>query len=85
MIIQLEYNFWNCVENNVSPEVDGSGSCSNLMNKLYPSAENKSKIILPSEALTLIEQYNSAKEQEKLFSEMKDVKVNQKVYHLTTN
>lgn len=72
MIIQLEYNFWNCVENNVSPEVDGSGSCSNLMNKLYPSAENKSKIILPSEALTLIEQYNSAKEQEKLFSEMKD-------------
>lgn len=72
MIIQLEYNFWNSVESNVPPDVDGSESCSNLMNKLYPSAENKSKIILPSEALPLIEQYNSAKEQEKLFSEMKD-------------
>jgi predicted phage-related endonuclease len=76
MIIQLEYDFWDCVENNVPPLVDGSESCSNLMNKLYPSAENKSKIILPAEALTLIKQYNSAKEQENIFSEMKDEAAN---------
>lgn len=76
MIIQLEYDFWDCVVKNVPPAVDGSESCSNLINKLYSSAENKSKIILPTEAMTLIEQYNSAKEQEKIFSEMKDEAAN---------
>lgn len=76
MIIQLESYFWDCVENNVPPPVDGSESCSNLMNKLYPSAKDKSKIILTAEALTFIEQYNSAKEQEKTFSKMKDEAAN---------
>jgi len=72
MIIQLEYNFWDCVVNNVPPAVDGSESCSNLMTRLYPSAENKSIITLPDEAFTLVEQYNAAKEQERMFSEMKE-------------
>jgi putative phage-type endonuclease len=76
MIIQLEYNFWDCVVNNMPPAVDGSESCCNLMTRLYPSAENKNIIILPDKALTLIEQYNAAKDQEKMFSEMKEEAAN---------
>lgn len=76
MIIQLEHDFWNCVVNNVPPDPDGSESCSNLLSKLYPSAESKSKIILPDEAIQVVEQYNSAKEQEKYFSEIKEEAAN---------
>ena len=72
MIIELESDFWKSVANNVPPAPDGSESCSNLLTKLYPSATNKSKIILPDEALKLVEQFNAAKEQEKYFSELKD-------------
>jgi len=76
MIIQIEYDFWNCVVNKIQPEPDGSESCSNLISKLYPSAQSKSKIVLPDEAMQLIEQYNSAKDQEKYFSELKEEAVN---------
>lgn len=76
MIIQIEYNFWECVVNNVPPAVDGSESCSNLIIRLFPSAKLKSIITLPEEAFTLVEQYNSAKEQEKIFSEMKEEAAN---------
>ena len=75
MIIQLEYEFWKCVVGNVPPAIDGSESCSNLMSRLYPSANNSS-IVLPNEAIDLIEQYNSSKEQEKQFAESKDEAAN---------
>lgn len=75
MIIQLEFNFWECVKNNVPPKIDGSDSCSDLMNRLYPIANN-AKIILPDDAQELVEQYNAAKEQEKLFSEKKEEAAN---------
>ena len=71
MIIQLEYNFWNCVENNVPPDVDGSDACTELMGRLYPSS-NRSCIVFPDEAKALINQFNSSKEQEKHFAELKD-------------
>lgn len=76
MIIQLEFNFWECVKNNVPPKIDGSDSCSDLMNRLYPNANKDSSIILPDEAQQLVEQYNSAKEQEKSFSENKEEAAN---------
>ncbi|MGD9678912.1 MAG: YqaJ viral recombinase family protein [Vulcanibacillus sp.] len=76
MIIQLEYNFWECVKSNVPPKIDGSESCSELMSRLYPNANNGSSIILPDEAQQLVDQYNSSKEQEKLFSEKKDEAAN---------
>lgn len=76
MIIQLEFNFWECVKNNTPPKIDGSDSCSDLMNRLYPNVNKNSSIILPDEAQQLIEQYNSSKEQEKLFSEKKEESAN---------
>jgi len=76
MIIQLEYNFWECVKNNVPPKIDGSESCSDLMNRLYPNANKDSSIILPDEAQQLVDQYNLSKEQEKLFSEKKEEAAN---------
>lgn len=72
MIIELEYDFWNSVINNEPPAPDGSESCSNLISRLYPSADSKNKIILPNEALQLVEQFNDAKEHEKYYTEMKD-------------
>jgi predicted phage-related endonuclease len=76
MIIQLEFNFWECVKNNVPPKIDGSESCSDLMSRLYPNANKDSSIILPDEAQLLVEQYNSSKEQEKQFSERKEEAAN---------
>lgn len=38
MIISIEENFWNCVINDVPPNIDGSESCTNLLNSLYPNA-----------------------------------------------
>ena len=76
MIIRLEYDFWDSVVNNEPPAPDGSENCSNLISRLYPSADNKDKIILPDEALQLVKQFNAAKEQEKYFSELKDEAAN---------
>lgn len=76
MIIQLEFNFWECVKNNVPPKIDGSESSSDLMSRLYPNANKDRSIILPDEAQQLVEQYNSSKEQEKLFSEKKEEAAN---------
>jgi putative phage-type endonuclease len=77
MIIQLEYNFWESVVNNEPPAPDGSESCINLLSRLYPTADSKSKIILPDEALQLVEQFNDAKEHEKYYTELKDAAANQ--------
>jgi putative phage-type endonuclease len=76
MIIQLEYDFWESVVNNEPPAPDGSESCSNLLCRLYPTADTKSKIILPDEALQLVEQFNDAKEHEKYYTELKDEAAN---------
>jgi len=75
MIIQIEYDFWKCVVDNVPPAIDGSDSCTELMNRLYPSS-NDNSIKLPDEALDLITQFNSSKEQEKYYGELKDEAVN---------
>lgn len=75
MIIQLEYDFWKCVVDNVPPTIDGSDSCTELMDRLYPSS-NTNNIVLPDEAIDIIDQYNSYKEQEKYFSVLKDEAAN---------
>lgn len=72
MIIEIEKNFWDCVLNDVPPNIDGSESCTKLLNSLYPKAKKNCSIILPSEAEELINEYSINKEQEKLYSEKKE-------------
>lgn len=76
MIIKLERNFWNHVLTNTSPEIDGSEASTELLNRLYPSCNESSKIILPNEAINLLNQYELSKEKEKEISQMKDEVVN---------
>ena len=76
MIIEIEKNFWNCVVNDIPPNIDGSESCTNLLNSVYPKAKKNCSIILPNEAEELINEYNINKEQEKFYSEKKEECVN---------
>ena len=47
MIIQIEKQFWDCVVNDIPPEVDGSESCTNMLNSLYSISKKGNSIILP--------------------------------------
>lgn len=76
MIIEIEKNFWNCVVNDIPPNIDGSESCSNLLNSLYPKAKKNCSVILPNEADELIKEYNLNKEKEKFYADRKDECIN---------
>lgn len=76
MIIQIEKQFWDCVVNDIPPEVNGSESCTNMLNSLYASSKKGNSIILPDEAQLIIEEYNRNKEQENYYSEKKNECVN---------
>ena len=76
MIIQLENKFWDCVINDIPPEVDGSESCTNMLNNLYAKSKNDSAIVLPDKAQDIIEEYNKNKEKEQFYAEKKDECVN---------
>lgn len=76
MIITLENDFWNHVLTNTPPEIDGSEASTELLNRLYPSCSENSKIILPDEAVNLLSQYKISKEKEKEITQMKDEAVN---------
>lgn len=76
MIIQIEKQFWDCIVNDIPPEVDGSESCTNMLNSLYASSKKGKSIILPNEAQELIEEYNKNKEQESYHTEKKNECIN---------
>lgn len=76
MIIQLEKKFWDCVINDIPPEVDGSESCTTMLNNLYAKSKKDSAIILPDKAQDIIEEYNKNKEKEQFYAEKKDECVN---------
>ena len=69
MLIQLEGEFWECVQNNTPPPLDGSDATANFLNDKFPNSASKSRIVLPDNAATLIVQYNTASEKVKDFSE----------------
>lgn len=75
MIVKIEKKFWKCIEDDVPPQIDGSESCSKLMNILFPTSLEKS-IELPNIVEELIKEYYDNKEQEKVFSEKKDKAIN---------
>ena len=75
-LIRIESDFWQMVENRTPPEMDGSQASTDVLNILYPASDPKSEIILPDEALNLIEEYKAAQAEEKAAKERKEAAAN---------
>lgn len=75
-LIQIESEFWHMVENRTPPAVDGSKSSSEILKLLYPESEPDTEIILPTEALDLIAEYEAAEADEKAAATRKDEAAN---------
>jgi len=63
MLIELESEFWEGVQNNVPPPLDGSDACAEFIGARFPNSKPLTKIDLPMEAAALIHQYDAACEQ----------------------
>lgn len=59
MLIVLEQNFWNCVQNMVRPEMDGSDAAKNLLDSLYHGGISE-QIVMPDEAIEYVDAYIEA-------------------------
>lgn len=75
LLIQLESHFWQYVEKNIAPEIDGSPASTQLLNRLYPHGKPQS-ILLPNEALSLIKEMEQAKAEKKAAEERENTAVN---------
>ena len=63
MLIQLEEEFWDCVQSNIPPPLDGSEASAKFLGERFPNSIPLSKIKLPANAAVLIRQYDEACEQ----------------------
>lgn len=75
-LIQIESEFWQMVQDRTPPAVDGSESSTEILKILYPESKPDSEIILPSEAETLINEYELAAAEEKAAKERKEEAAN---------
>jgi len=71
MLIQLESDFWECVQSSTPPPLDGSEASAKFLNEQFPDSVPTSKIDLPADAMELIYRYDAACEQLKLLEEQK--------------
>ena len=71
MLVQLEMEFWRQVQENVPPPLDGSEASAKFLSERFPNSIPKSTIELPDEAVTIIQQYDSACEQLEQVTEQK--------------
>jgi putative phage-type endonuclease len=63
-IIEMEQAFWNCVENGIEPDVDGSESTTKVLKYIYPPEKVETEVIdLDVNDLELVEEYEAIKEQ----------------------
>ena len=76
LLIQLESHFWNLVQTNTPPEIDGSKASSELLKQLYPEGKPNTYLELPEEALSMIEEYERAKTEEAEATERKEAMAN---------
>ena len=77
MLIKLEKDFWEHVENEVPPALDGSDASAKFLAERFPDSIPKSKIELPENAEELIAEYNSACEKLEGITEQKQTAENQ--------
>lgn len=74
-LIQLEKDFWKCVENDTPPQIDGSEASAKFLAEKFAECK-KTQINLPSEAEKLIEQYSEACEKLTELTEQKQLAEN---------
>jgi len=70
MLIELESEFWERVQTNVPPPLDGSEASSKFISERFPRSIPP-KIELPMEAAALIQQYDAACEQLEYLTQQK--------------
>jgi len=63
MLIQLESEFWDMVQSNTPPPLDGSDASADFIGAKFPNSIPFTQIDLPMEAVALIHQYDAACEQ----------------------
>jgi putative phage-type endonuclease len=71
MLIQLEAEFWDCVQSDVPPALDGSEASAKFLSQRFPDSLPESKIELPANAAELVRQYDEAREQLERIEEQK--------------
>jgi putative phage-type endonuclease len=71
MLIDLETDFWNHVQSETPPPLDGSDAAAKFIGDRFPNSIPKSQIILPGNASTLIQQYDAACAEINKFTEQK--------------
>jgi predicted phage-related endonuclease len=71
MLIQLETEFWEHVQSNVPPPIDGSEASAKFLSERFPDSIPQSMIELPETAIALIKQYEDACEKGDQFIEEK--------------
>ena len=71
MLIELEDNFWDHVQMNTPPAMDGSAASAKFLSERFPDSVPKSQITLPDTAIDLIQQYDTACEQLEVITEQK--------------
>lgn len=59
MLIAVERKFWNCVQNMIRPEMDGSDAAKNLLDSLYHGGISE-QIVMPDEAIEYVDAYIEA-------------------------
>ena len=75
MLIKLESEFWQCVQNDTPPPVDGSEACAKFLAERFAECK-KAQVQLPDTAAELIENYNSACEKLTAITEEKQLAEN---------
>lgn len=69
-LIELEKDFWNCVQTDTPPQLDGSDATAKFLAEKF-SVSKKTQIELPDNAADLILKYETASEQIKELTEEK--------------
>ena len=71
MLVQLEADFWQHVQSETPPPLDGSSASARFLAERFPNSISNSQIELPNQAEQLIHQYDEASQQIKLLTERK--------------
>ena len=71
MLVQLEADFWQHVQNETPPPLDGSSASARFLAERFPNSMSNFRIELPNQAEHLIHQYDEASQQIKLLTERK--------------
>ncbi|MBQ8599034.1 MAG: YqaJ viral recombinase family protein [Oscillospiraceae bacterium] len=71
MLIELERNFWDHVQNNTPPPLDGSDASTRFLAERFPDCLPGSQITLPISATELLQEYDAACEQLTIATEKK--------------